>query len=402
MKKLTKSYLFLLFAVYCMGFAGCSGESDPEVGLPHGVKYEMLKKYSLSELKFMEAVSGLNLIDEDVTYKEIHIYKVSVESDHPGKAAEKVNLSGLLIVPPREAGREYRQVVVPMYTYVLDDEAPTLHVKNGSPDFHTLFWLMVAFNHGYAVMIPDYPGHGDSFGQCYIPYMDKTEMVRTTLDYVNASRAVLAKKQYGQKGGFILSGYSLGAFVAVQVARELETNDAYKELPVDLLFTGGTPCDLLRQAELIRADDEFSSSYLYPLLLLGYKENNYPHLNMSDYLKEPYASEAINYLDGSPKDYGNYFPKNPQELFTENFLNNTGQGVINEILEENSVKTWENRCKFIMFHSPDDEITYYDQAAAFVQEQQQHGEVTLIDGENTHTAAALLYFSQLNDELAGW
>jgi pimeloyl-ACP methyl ester carboxylesterase len=398
--------------------ANCSDDDDsakPDIPvLPDHIKYETLKEYSLEDLKRLESdfkkaytagsiLEFLSFIDGNVKYEgevQIRVYKVAVVSDHPGKTGVKVNLSGLLIVPPFEEGRAYRQVVAPPYTYILKNEAPTLRVANDNLNPHILFWLIEAFNHGYAVMIPDYPGFGDSFGQCYIPYVEKEPMVRTTVEYVEAAQAILKEEKYEKKDGFIISGYSLGAYVSLQLAREFETNDAGKTTPVDFLFAGGSPCNLLQEANLLRLSESLPQPYLFPLALLGYKKNGYPHLVMDDYLREPYASETAVRLDGLHEDFGDFFTNKTSELFTGNFLKNEGQDEINKILEDNSVKPWGNSCTFMMIHGEDDETVYYDQARDFALEQEQYGgRVSFRKTDGTHTSAGLWFFLTLYTEL---
>jgi pimeloyl-ACP methyl ester carboxylesterase len=412
----------MLFAAICfMAFmAGCSDadhQAVPETPvLQDQVKYEILKEYTFDDLKGVEnefkkeytgsALEFLSLIDRSVRYEgeaRMRVYKVVTESDPPAGKGAKVNLSGLLIAPPFEEGRAYRQVIAPPYTYVLKREAPTVRMADGKPEPHILFWLIAAYNHGYAVMIPDYPGFGDSFGQCYIPYVEREPMVRTTLEFVKAVQSVLKKERYEKKGGFIVSGYSLGAYVSLQLARELETNSGvYKEMPVDFLLTGGSPCNLLQEANLIRASENIPQPYLLPLALLGYKKNGYPHLVMGDYLREPYASEADSRLDGLHEDFDRFFTDRAQDLFTASFLKNERQEEINRILEDNSVKPWKNRCRFIMTHGEGDRTVFYDQARDFAQEQERYGgSVSFNRTGGTHTGAGLWFFLKLYAELNG-
>jgi pimeloyl-ACP methyl ester carboxylesterase len=416
------SVVIRLWAVVCLAvlITGCSDNRDDPGGevpdvpeAPDRITYETLKEYSFEDLKGLESAfkkeytggvfAFLSLIDDRVRYDgpvQIRVYKVAVESESPDRSGTKITLSGILIVPPSEKARAYRQVIAPPYTYIMKNEAPVLRMAGDRPGPHILFWLIEAFNHGYAVMIPDYPGFGDSFGQCYIPYTEKEPMVRTTVEYVKAARAVLETEKYAKKGGFIISGYSLGAYVSLQLARELETNDAYKEMPVDLLFTGGSPCDLLREAALIRASESMPQPYLFPLALLGYKNNGYPQLVMSDYLKEPYASEAAVYLDGVHDGYGSFFTNKTSDLFTGNFMENRGQEEINRILDNNSVKPWRNKCRFIMTHGENDETVYYEQAKTFASEHEKYGgSVSFHTTSGTHTGAALWFFWNLYAEL---
>lgn len=331
-------------------------------------------------------------------------YKMSLEPEaSEGFKARK--LSGVLLVPPLEAGRSYRRVVAPPYTYVMKSEAPSVRVAEENLDAHLVFWLLAAYLHGYAVIIPDYPGFGDSYGQCYIPYMEKNLMVRTTMAYMNAAEAVLDEEAYEQKGGLLLSGYSLGAYVSLQLAHTLEMShailsDPSQKHPVDLLIVGGSPCNLLQEADLIRASETMPQPYLFPLTLLGYQKNSYPQLVMSDYLQAPYASEAADYLNGQQTGFGDYFPTKTADLFTEAFLRNEGMDAVNDILEANSVEPWVNTCKFIMTHGRDDETVYFEQAKDFSEAHVQYGgTVTFSVTSGTHTSAGIWFYLRLYTEL---
>jgi pimeloyl-ACP methyl ester carboxylesterase len=411
-----KSYALLFLAACFMLFmTDCSDKNehpaDSEIpgkpDDPDHVTYEILREYSFGDLKDAEkkfagnALSFLNIIGNQAKYGgdvQLRVYKVMLETGHTNGSETKINLSGLLIVPPPEEGRKYRRVIAPPYTYVMEDEAPTVRVANDNLEPHIIFWLLEAYRYGYAVMIPDYPGFGDSRGQCFIPYVEKKAMVRTTARYVEAARSALEKEKYEKKGGYILSGYSLGAYVSLQLAHEFETNASADSMDVDLLLVGGAPCNLLQEADLIRASSTMPQPHLFPLALLGYKENGYPHLRMDDYLKEPYASGAAVCLDGK-HDYGNFFTKNTQDLFTRNFLENEGMEEINRILDDNSVKPWKNRCRFIMTHGIDDETVYYEQAKDFAAEQSDTGSVPFSTTPGTHTDAGIWFFLRLYAEL---
>jgi pimeloyl-ACP methyl ester carboxylesterase len=420
-----KPYAMLLLLAACFVFltAGCSDRDkdllpdpeNPEIpgqpdDPPWNVSSEVLREYSFDGLKAIErsftgGIPGeiLNITGNRAKYEgdvQMRVYKVMLEVKHPGVQAAGINLSGVLIVPPPGEGRVCRQVIAPAYTFVMKEEAPTVRVADGNLDSHLMFWLLEAYRNGYAVMIPDYPGFGDSYGQCFIPYVEKEAMVRTTAQYVEAARYVLSVEKYGAKGGFIISGYSLGAYVSLQLAREYETAAAGDRPAVDLLVTGGSPCNLLHEAALIRASSTLPQPHLFPLALLGYVKNSYPHLVMTDYLNEPYASGTAVYLDGQHAGYEDFFTRNTPELFTANFLKNEGMDGINGILDSNSVKPWKNSCRFVMTHGADDETVYYAQARDFAAEQEKYGgSVSFVRTLGTHTGAGVWFYLRLYTEL---
>jgi pimeloyl-ACP methyl ester carboxylesterase len=394
--------LLLISALFSCG----KNEDDIEVIVDNtdNYRYEILRKYNFGELQAMEKLIGLPIgfitfVGTKPKYEgdtQVKIYKVMFQSENPNGNKQEITLSGLLIVPPLENGKSYRQVVAPPYTFISRDAAPTVRIEQDKLEEHLIFWIIEAYRYGYAVMIPDYPGFGDSYGECFIPYVEKSPMVRTTIEYVSVSRQILEKENYKQKEGLLISGYSLGAYISLQVAREIEIKNLYK---IDYLMVGGSPCNLLQEAELIRQSTILTQPYLFPLALLGFKKNGYQHLVMTDYLNEPYASEAALRLDGQ-HEFENYFPTRTSELFTDAFINNRGMDEVNRLLEENSVKPWQNKCKFQMTHGGDEVTVYYAQARDFSAAQNEvGGKVEFEKTSGSHTSAGILFYLKLLVEL---
>jgi pimeloyl-ACP methyl ester carboxylesterase len=408
-----KIKLIFLVSVFYLFFACTKDTEDEKViespELPIEIKYEVIKEYSFNELKtieksLLESVGYLiSFVGNTPKYDgntQMKVYKVMFPSKNPDGSDSEINLSGILIVPPLEKDKTYRQVVAPPYTFISRDAAPTVRIVQNKLEEHLIFWIIEAYRYGYAVMIPDYPGFGDSFGQCFIPYVVKKPITGTTIEYVKSAREVLEKEKYPQKAGLIISGYSLGAYVSLQLAHELETNSLYNsELKVDLLIVGGSPCNLLQEAELIRSSQNTTQPHLFPLALLGFKKNGYKQLVMSDYLNEPYASETETALDGF-HEYEGYFPTKTSELFTSQFINNQGMAEINKILSENSVSPWKNSCKFIMTHGSDDVTVYHQQARDFATAQNASGgKVEFATTASSHTGAGIWFYLRLLLEL---
>ncbi|MDR2384250.1 MAG: hypothetical protein LBD80_01115 [Tannerella sp.] len=398
--------IYLLSAFFI--FFSC-GKHDDEieeiVDNTDNYRYEILREYNFGELQAMEKSIGLpvgliSFIGTTPKYDgntQMKVYKVMLPSENPNGTGGKIALSGLLIVPPLENDKSYRQVIAPAYTFITSDAAPTVRIEQNKLEQHLIFWIIEAYRYSCAVMIPDYPGFGDSFGECFIPYLEKNSMIRTTVEYIDASRKVLEKENYRQRNGLIISGYSLGAYVSLQLAREIETKNLYT---VDYLIVGGSPCNLLQEAELIRKSTNLSQPYLFPFALLGFKKNSYPNLVMNDYMNEPYASQAASYLDGRHSGFEDFFPTKTSELFTASFINNQGMNEINRILDENSVKTWQNKCKFIMTHGSDDVTVYYVQARDFAAAQNESGgEVEFEETLGSHTGAGIWFYLKLMIEL---
>ena len=357
-------------------------------------------------------VSDIDLAEQDeaqtrgVLFENpfVNAIKVTTRSLHPNRSGQYIDVSGVLLVPrktSRTKQKNFRIIVVPPSTYTYNNSAPSIAFQRMSllNDESTLnylyFWTLQAQS-GFVVFMPDYPGYGDSYKQCFHPYMDAEALVNSTLDLLKSAQRTLTDNGYQYKKELVISGYSQGAFVSASLAREIETNPAHN-LDVSLLFIGGSPCNLKYIADEVRRSDYTSHTYLVPFALWGYKENAYPHMKVSDILKEPYASGSKSYYDGTHKELNKEFSHNPSEVYTEKFLKYMDQDpdmlYINDILDKNSVKPWVNKCDFVMTHGVDDETVYYQNAKDFAEKQKEiGGKVKFYSTWGEHTPGFIPYY----------
>ena len=275
-----------------------------------------------------------------------------------------------------------RLVVASVPTYTCNEDAPSNLFKSLTPsgdvgDLDALYFWIVQATQGFAVLFPDYPGFGDSYQKAFIPYLTKTPMVNSTIDLIKASQETLKKNRYSYKPDLILTGYSLGGYVATAVAKELDSNT---QLPVKLTVVGGAPVDL--NDIIIKASKEttLSSSVVFPYTLLSYIKNEKANFSLQDILKSPYN---LNYLaeqfDGTHRmSYiGNKFSKTTSELFTDGVVDNFEAGaqfaVLRNLLSKNSVEPWKNKKKLLFIHGTADDLVYYASTRNFYEEQKKLG-----------------------------
>lgn len=406
---------FLWITVLLSLFTACNEVDTPVVTIPDKpdagneefpAEWKVLKEFTFDDLRALGKKAGFSwvtLLTGDKPFFEgdvqLRVLKVTYLSANPNGTKEKIKLSGVLLLPPAiDSATVHRQVLAPPYTYVLDRQAPTRQFTANDffkPEVYMIFWMLQAAR-GYVVMIPDYPGFGDSFGKCFIPYIDKKAMTRTTIDFVKASQSVLRENHYAKKNDLVMAGYSLGAFVATQVARELETNPT-EEFSVSFLFAGGTPCDIKKISDMTKASETLPEPYLLPLAICGYKQNAYPDLNVASLLKEPYASDVSLYFDGKSDRYRT-FPSKTHDLFTPSFINDTDESLapIHAIMKANSLKPWKNKCEFVLIHGKEDITVHYDNAKMYADAHNlAGGKVKFIEVSGDHVRAGIPYFVYL-------
>ena len=434
MKKQIVAIFKAFFILNLLMFASSCSNTEYDTAKPNeGIdlsRSEDINSFSLLNLKEMKAIleeQGLDLSTVDLENLEegdnvtetrgifipnpcVKAIKVTTKTLHPDRSGRYIDVSGVLLVPQSTFLTRlvnYRIAIVPPPTYTDNKAAPSnafkrmsLVQKDQSLNF-LYFWTLKAQS-GYLIFIPDYPGFGDSFGQCMHPYLDSKMLVNSTLDLFKVATKTLTENGYHYKKDIVVTGYSQGAFVASSLVREIETNPA-RNLSVNLLVSGGTPCDLKYIADAVRNSDYVQHTYFLPYGLWGYKENGYPNVNIADFLQEPYASTSRAFYDGTHADINSYFSPVPSEVYTEKFIKNLDTdpnlAYMNQILDENSVKPWKNKCKFVMTHGVSDVSVYYQNAKNFANEQNKVGKVTFHDTPGDHTVAFIPYFAEASSYL---
>lgn len=421
----------LLSAIIGITFSTNSCSSDDEVNTTPSAsqnpavafKEKEINSFSYADLELMKSqlqknkvdVSNINLGPKPkdsiqangiiISNPCVRALKVSCKSPHPDRSGRYIDISGVLLVPQKTIISDltkFRLVVAPPPTYTYNGLAPSnafqkMSLIDGSGDLNYLYFWTLQAETGFAVLIPDYPGYGDSYGECFHPYLDSKAMVNSTLDLLKAAESTLSAEGYRYKKKLMITGYSLGGFVAASLARKIET-DLSNEYEVKLLVTGGTPCNLKQIVDIVRHSNHTQHNYLLSFGIWGYKKNAYPQINVSDYLKSPYDTNSFTYFNGTYQDINDYFPSNPADLYTENFIKNLDTdpklAILNTIMEENSVKPWKNKCEFVMVHGTSDVSVYYQNAKDFADQQNKYGgNVKFYDTIGDHVIAVAGYYA---------
>lgn len=410
-----RGFLFVTASLSVMLFQSCSsddgdeGKSGPD---PSTIEYSDIRDITDNDIAVMEGQmrnAGIEISEETedegnntrLLYNvAIKAVKVSTITNHPDGSGKKIKISGVMLVP-KSKSRTLRIVVAPVPTYTANFRAPSNLFKEISlirdDRLNYLYFWTLQARQGFAILFPDYPGFGDSYQECFPPYIESKPMVSSTIDLTKSAQHVLTEEGYKYKPELIITGYSQGGFVSSSLAKELDTNSSHG-LKVSLLVAGGTPANLKMIADYSLKSVELVSPYLLPYALWGYKKNGYPHLNPNHALKEPYATESIDYFNGKLDDLSSYFPKKTADLFTDNFINNLDTDAelayINDMLIENSVQPWKNKCKIVMVHGRLDKTVHYDNAKDFAEKQNKMGgKVTFYPVFGNHVSSAINYYA---------
>ncbi|MCC8199067.1 MAG: hypothetical protein LIP06_10960 [Tannerellaceae bacterium] len=320
----------------------------------------------------------------DVASTFLRTFKVSTPFPNPDGSGTMIDISGVVIVPV-DATDSLRFIISTPPTYTENTSAPSNIFSGELPLFYEDFlnyqyFFAINAAQGCAIFIPDYPGYGDSYQQCFHPYLVKEALVNSTIALAQVAREGLAENGYLLKKENLITGYSQGGFVATATGRELDLNGDSYGLPINLLVSGGTPANITIVKNIARGDQilsipQFYSlplSFVYPYAILGYKENGNPDLEVSDLINSPYDEGCYEYLNGqySVTQVLTYFPLDNLGLFTDDFLldnqDNASVAMLDSLVAVNSIDPWVNNVPVKFIHGLIDEAVYYENITDFI------------------------------------
>ena len=432
MKKSNNFFYLTLFAFIFSILQSCQSDFDSDTSKNENnttpATTEAIQTFESNDLSQMqEFLESQGIITQtDSTENEtrglflsdpcIQAIKVSCKTPNPNNDGTYVDMSGVLLVPKKTILTDlanFRLMVVTPATYTENSQAPSNTFKKISlvtkdKDLNLFYFYTLQAKSGYAVLIPDYLGFGDSHGQCVHPYLEVKPMLQSIINLIKATKSTLSANGYRYKKEIVVTGYSQGAFIAASLGRELETNYA-STMPVNLLFTGGTPCNLKQITDIVRASSSLKFTYFIPYALWGFQQNGYPSIKIEDVLKEPYASILGDVFNGDNNsvDVNNSFPNKIEDLYTEKFIKDLDTdpnlAYMNKILDENSLKPWINKCRFVMTHGVSDVSVYYQNAKDFADQQNAAGgKVTFYSTVGDHIAATIPYYAKASSFYASY
>jgi pimeloyl-ACP methyl ester carboxylesterase len=345
-------FLSALIIILCTVLASCTKDDQTPEN-----KYFISKKHSVSYPKaymssMLDAVSQFApeildlkpLIASDIDIYKI-IYKTTIDS-------VQLNASGLVCAPATPGN--YPVLSFQNGTNTLHANAPSVF-----PDNYAFQLIEIIASMGYIVVIPDYPGFGES-SQIPHPYLVAEPTVRSIIDMFYAVKELAASELPGitQKNEYYLLGYSQGGWATAALHKSIELA-YYNDFNLAGSACGAGPYDisgLLQQ--MINAP-----SYPMPVYL-GYILNAYKSYEqftnpVTDIFREPYASRLDSLYTGllSSGEINSRLTTSIPGLLNPDFLSDYSDPKYNSIrlaLINNSVLGWHTYKPLLLIHGAND------------------------------------------------
>ena len=376
MNKTILKLKYIVFFTIILLFAACSSENEGKNSVGNNfVEAKVLNEVSAStNLAYIQASFKANATNA-FSYKSIKIkYKTT------NQEGNEVLASGILVLPtPTQAYLDFLKsngktfsistIVENHGTIFTNAEAPSNEITTVGSSIQGTALLMSGFA-GFAVVMPDYLGYGDS-NDSYHPYILKKTSAKVSIDMLRASVAYMTNNNIIFNGQVYISGYSEGGYVAMSMAKELEENYS-SSFNVKALAAMAGPYDVKALADK-EIDETRTMEYPAFLAYLSHSYTKaYSNLSLEDSIVYPNTDIFHSFFDGSKsgtvinlslgigdQTNGGYKVEKADKLFNIDFINDYKSNVNNAFkvrFSENNVFDWTPRSKVNLIHCKDDEI----------------------------------------------
>jgi hypothetical protein len=301
---------------------------------------------SAASLAFLFQLAGVPVTPQ----YDVNLYKVVYETVTPLGA--RTQASGALVLPLNTSR------MLPLVSY----QHGTITQTNQAPSFMQLtneVTVGVAFaTTGYAAVVPDYLGLGDSPG--LHPYLHARSEATACVDLLRAAKTFCLSNSVALTNQLFLCGYSQGGHATMALLRELETFHT-NEFTVTACAPMAGPYDLSGVTTTNFLSGSLPPNPYYLLYLLAAYQSVYHFANsLSDLLATNYAITLPPLLDGN-HDSGELnasLPADPTQILKPAFLADfraNPRHPLRLALMDNDLYRWRPRAPLRLYHCAADQ-----------------------------------------------
>ncbi len=337
-----------------------------------------------AQLAFLFHLAGITITPQ----YDVQLYKVDYETISPWGA--RTMASGALVLPLNTTN------ALPLVSY----QHGTLTVTNQAPSSMDLtgeVTVGVAFaTTGYAAVVPDYLGLGDSPG--LHPYHHARSEATACVDLLRAARTFCATHGPPLDGKLFLCGYSQGGHATMALLRELETYHTN-----EFTVTACAPMAGAYDLSGVTANDFLSgraqpNPYYFAYLLAAYQDVYHLAPSLADLLQPPYDTSIPPLFHGNADggQINTNMPADPTLILKPAYLaafKADPRHPFRLALQDNDVYAWTPRAPMRLYHClADNDVPFANSQVAYASFQSRGAtQVQLIDPVPTadHTGCAL-------------
>ncbi len=351
----TGKYIFRFFLLSLLSaILITSCHTDPEPGYDYFISGELALSYQETNVNYMidEAVKVYPEIAEIKPYvaSGVDVYKLVYKTEAGGMDIEA---SGLVCVP--SGGGSYPVLSFQNGTNTRHSDAPTANITAVS---YTLVEIVSSL--GFIVVIPDYPGFGNSSGIPH-PYLIAEPTVRSITDMFKALNEAAGTEIPGitVENEYYLLGYSQGGWSTLTLHKALETT-YNAEFNLAGSACGAGSYNMYHLFITMVTTETYPMPAYLAYIINAYWEYDQFTTPVSDILDESYASILSSLFDGNSTagQINSQLTTSISELFKPAFLSgftsSADYSSVRNALINNSISGWKTLKPLLLAHGEND------------------------------------------------
>ena len=355
MKFFDKSSILVVF--FCFFIISCSDNEGPG-GEQNNFTYLESSEYitsiqeSIAKITFtflaQQYGEAAGMSDEVMT--SASVYKITYNTTFQDK---KLVASGLICVPDN-AG-DYPLLSFQNGTNVEYNRAPSVDTNS---DLYRMLESVATM--GFVVVIPDYPGFGES-EQVLHPYLEKENTIPSLTDMLKAAREFVSQSQVDASlnDDLYLMGYSQGGWATMQLQNEIEVA-GLENYHLKASACGAGPYDLNYVNSMIVNRETYPMPYFLAFLMHAYQTHRQFPNELNEIFAEEYASKIPTLFDGmtSGGEINTELTTQVSDLLQENYRlgydTDEEYDSIQIAFENNSIAAWNTSTPTRLYHGAND------------------------------------------------
>ncbi len=324
------------------------------VAVPRSERGKLLAHTEIRSLAAWSINLMLAALDVPLTVQyDVRVYKLLYETVDP--LGGRTVASGALALPQNPGH------ALPLCSYQHGTIAKRSEAPSAANSNEQLLGVVMAAS-GYATVLPDYLGLGDSL--LAHPYHHAASEATASVDMLRAARALCSSRSVALSGQLFLIGYSHGGHATMALHRELEEYHAG-----EFSLTASAPMAGAYDLSGVTTDDVLGgrpmpNPYYFAMLLSSYQAVYRLADSLADILAPPYDATLPPLLDGehSGGEINAAMPDDVTEVLKPEYvaaLRSQPDHPLRLALRDNDLYRWTPRSPMRMYHCRGDGDVLY-------------------------------------------
>ena len=310
------------------------------------VTLSKLASYTSAQMRFTAQLSGYQEVVNRVQYG-VDVYKMTYNTTYN---KSPITASGLYILPINTDSTSLPLITVNHGTTFKKNDAPSVYSGLSEVEFFAAA--------GYATIVPDYLGFGES-SQLHHPYYHRESSSIPIVDMIYAGIQAFDSSDFTWNKKLYITGYSQGGYVTMATSKYIAEHDSLGLTPT-AVAAGAGGYNLDSVMDILLNKTEYNSPNYIGYVIQSYNNTYSWGSSYNRWFQAPFDSKIIRLYSGElgSSEINSELTNIPKNLLTVNAFDTLIKRIPSNLytaLLENSVHDWTPSFPLRLYHGTKDE-----------------------------------------------